>query len=223
MLDMNTPIPEELALADKEPAALADVLPMLDIAASNRFVTLDDPAQINIYLAYMTYRVQRVMYKFCKGSGKAENLSWERFVLFVRQLSFAQTVAKMVVRETVKNFCFCENFNFDVDEVTFIDDSDEETGKDDVLHCSALFSRDEGFALVEYLLLHAELAQYKRQLDQGKHYSWTEFLDELLLKGPLWHQVMMAFSDALVRSDYNPAWENVDLVEALKQSGEQEA
>ena len=119
------------------------------------------------------------------------------FVLFMRQCKPARTAAAIVVRETLKDFCQYGHYNFDATEVN-LNVADEQG---EMLHFSSLFSPTEGISLIESILLFAEIAQYRRLLDQGSKCSWPEFLAQLEEKGPLWNQVSMAFHD--VRNAFN--------------------
>lgn len=122
-------------------------------------------------------------------------------------------MAAIVVRETLKDFYQCGHYNFDVTEVILnVADMQGET-----LHFSALFPPMEGYGLVNSLLLHAELAQYRRQLNQGNDCSWLEFLAQLEGKGPLWDQVSKVFHDALARLDFKPFWQSEKLEKLFKQ------
>ncbi len=201
---------------------LNDLLTALDIVTSNRYMTIANQDEINIYVTYMTYRVQQDLYQVCQGSGLLSGLPWDNFVLLMRGHKQARTAAMVVVRETLKEFFRCGHYNFDVTEVTFIRDSDAGDGEDEMLHCSSLFSTEEGSSLVEGLLFHAEVSQYRRLLDQGKGGTWQEYLNELERKGPTWDQVYAAFQDALARLDFKPVWKSEHLEELVNQTGQPE-
>lgn len=197
----------------KEARVMADLLSTLDIIASDRYVTVESQDELDIYVSYITYRVQQDFYDLGRVYGKFCDMSWDDFVLFMRQCEPARTMAAIVVRETLKDFYQCGHYNFDVTEVTLnVADMQDET-----LHFSALFPPMEGYSLVNSLLLHAEVAQYRRQLNQGNDCSWLEFLAQLEGKGPLWNQVSMAFHDALARLDFKPFWQSEKLEELFKQ------
>lgn len=197
----------------EEVTVMRDLLSAVDIVASNRYVTIDSQDELNVYVRYITYRVQQDFYDLGRECGEFSDMSWDDFVLFMRQCKPARTAAAIVVRETLKDFYQCGHYNFDVKEVT-LNVADEQ---DEMLHFSSLFSPTEGIGLVESLLLFAELAQYRHQLDQGSKCSWPEFLAQLEKKGPLWNQVSMAFHDALARLDFKPFWQSEKLAEQLTQ------
>lgn len=192
---------------------MRDLFSILDIAASNRYVTMDSQDELDVYARYITYRVQQDFYDLGRECGEFSDMSWDDFVLFMRQCKPARTAAAIVVRETLKNFYQCGHYNFDATEVT-LNVADEQG---EMLHFSNLFSHTEGIGLVESLLLFAEIAQYRRLLDQGSKCSWPEYLARLEEKGSLWNQVSMAFHDALARLDFKPFWQSEKLAEQLTQ------
>lgn len=197
-----------------ENQATENLLSILDIVASNRYVTIESQDELDICARYITYRVQQDFYDLGRECGEFSDLSWDDFVLFMRQCKPARTAATIVVRETLKNFYRCGHYNFDVTEVTL----NIADGQNEMLHFSSLFSPMEEIGLVESLLLFAEIAQYRRQLDQGSKRSWTEFLAQLEEKGPLWNQVSMAFHDALIRLDFKSFWQSEKLEKLLIQA-----
>lgn len=213
---------ENQELSGKGIPVLNHLLTALDIVTSNRYMTIANQDTINIYVIYMTYRVQQDLYYVCQENGLLCGLSWDDFVLLMRGHKPARAVAMVVVRETLKEFFRCGYYNFDVTEVTFIRDSDAGNEEDEMLHCSSLFSTEEGSSLVEGLLFHAEVSQYRRLLDQGKGGTWQEYLNELERKGPMWDQVYAAFQDALARLDFKPVWKSEHLEELVNQTGQPE-
>ena len=118
----------------------------------------------------------------------------------------------------MKNFYLFGNYYFDVTEVKLIPDDDTEDREDDILHCSNLFSQDEGRGLIEGILFHAEVSQYRHLRNQGRDFLWQEYLNELEQKGPLWEQVYTAFQDALARLDFKPVWQSERLEELVSQA-----
>lgn len=87
---------------EKVAPVLRDLLSIFDIVTSNRYMTLADQDEINIYVTYMTYRVQQDLYQVCQESGLLCGLSWDEFVLLMRGYKSARTAAMAVVRETLK-------------------------------------------------------------------------------------------------------------------------
>lgn len=213
---------ENQELSGKGIPVLNDLLTVLDIVTSNRYMTIANQDEINIYVTYMTYRVQQDLYQVCQESGLLCNLSWDDFVLLMRGHKPAREAAMVVVRETLKNFYCYGHYNFDVADVEFLQDSDAEGEEGEMLHCSSLFSPEDGSSLVEGLLFHAEVSQYRRLLDQGKGGTWQEYLNELERKGPTWDQVYAAFQDALARLDFKPVWKSEHLEELVNQTGQPE-
>ena len=65
--------------------------------------------------------------------------------------------------------------------------------------------------MVESILLTAEFVQYKRQLADGKGYSWEYFLAEMSENPSLWDETLMAFRDALMKLDFKPLWQSEQL------------
>lgn len=225
MLDKNNNILNEQRLTEENATALQDLLPLLEIAASPCFVTIGNQDELDIYARYMMYRVQQDFYDLVKEYGELKecaeftNMSWDEFVLFVRKTKGARAAAVIVIRETLKGFFQRDNYNFNIEQV-------EKTNfnvADEMIHFSALFAPEEGRGYVECLLFHAELSQYKRQLDKGTDCNWTDFLSELQQGGSLWDQVRAAFIDALTRLDFKPFWQSAELAELLLQQENQEA
>ena len=207
---------------EKVVPVLRDLLSILDIVTSNRYMTLANQDEINIYVIYMTYRVQQDLYQVCQESGLLCGLSWDEFVLLMRGYKSARTAAMVVVRETLKEFYRCGHYDFDVTDVEFLRDSDAEGGENEILHCSNLFTSEEGCGLIENFLFHAEASQYRHLLDQGKSLTWQEYLDELERKGPMWVQVYAAFQDALAKLDFRPIWKSERLEELVNQADKPE-
>ena len=197
-------MPENQEQTEKVVPVLKDLLSALDIAASNRYITLASQNEIDIYVTYITYRVQQDLYQLCQECGLLCDLTWEDFVLLIRQL---------------KEFFHSGQYDFDAAEVKLIQDSDIEDSKDIILHCSNLFSKGEGSGLIEGILFHAEVSHYKRLRNQGKDFLWQEYLDELEQKGPMWVQVYTAFRDALAQLDFKPVWKSEKLEELVRQTG----
>ena len=212
-------MPENQEQTEKVVPVLKDLLSALDIAASNRYITLASQNEIDIYVTYITYRVQQDLYQLCQECGLLCDLTWEDFVLLMRQHKPARTAAMVVVRETLKEFFHSGQYDFDAAEVKLIQDSDIEDSKDIILHCSNLFSKGEGSGLNEGILFHAEVSHYKRLRNQGKDFLWQEYLDELEQKGPMWVQVYTAFRDALAQLDFKPVWKSEKLEELVRQTG----
>lgn len=222
MTDRNEDFHEIEGLTDKEKMVLNDLLSILEVATSNRYVSLENQVELNTYVVYMMYRVQQDLFAVCQENGQFRNLTWEGFVLLMRGYKPARTAAVAVVRETLKNFYRDRHYNFDVTEVKFTYGADAEGGDDDLVHCANLFFDEEGLGLVQNLLFHAELEQFAHQLNQRTGRSWCQFLDELEQKGPLWTQVLAAFQDALARLDFKPVWRSEELEELVQQAEAQE-
>lgn len=207
---------------DQKPAektVLKDLLTVLDVVTSNRYMTLANPNEVDIYMIYMTYRVQQDLYQVCQESGLLCGLSWDNFILLMRGHKPAREAAMVVVRETLKEFFRYGHYNFDVTDVEFLRDSDAEGEESEMLHCSSLFSPEEGSSLVEGILFRAEVSQYRRLLDQGEGCTWQGYLNELGRKGPLWDQVYAAFQDALAKLDFKPVWKSEHLEDLIRRAG----
>lgn len=222
MLTKDENLPENQELTDKEKMMLNDLLSIMEVATSNRYITLESQAELDAYVVYMTYRIQRDLYTVCQENGQFHDLSWDDFVLLMRAHKPVRTAAVIVARETLKNFYRDGHYNFDVTEVKFNYGADAEDGENDIVHCANLFPDEEGLGLVENLLFHAELEQFACQLNQRTGRSWSQFLDELEQKGPLWTQVLKAFQDALARLDFKPVWRSEKLEELVWQAEAQE-
>lgn len=79
------------------------------------------------------------------------------------------------------------------------------------MNCAKLISYDEGCGLIDAILLQAEFVQYRRQLNQGKDYSWEQYIEELLQDKQMWREIKLAFLDALDRLDFRAVWESEEL------------
>lgn len=215
MSDLGRNLPEDQKSAEKVVPVLRDLLSILDIVTSNRYMTIASQNEMNIYVTYMTYRVQQDLYQVCRESGLLCGLSWDGFILLMRGHKPAREAAMVVVCETLKEFFRCGHYNFDVTDVEFLRDSDAEGEENEILHCSSLFSPEEGSSLVEGILFCAEVSQFKQLLGQGKGCTWQEYLGELEQKGTMWEQVYTAFHDALARLDFKPVWKSERLEELV--------
>ena len=181
------------------------------IVSSHLYMTFEDKNELDAYVCYLTYRVQRDLYEVGKKSGQFGELSWREFVWDVRHKKRVRDAAAVVARETLKDFRSKGRFDFDVKEVKLILDSDIKDGSGSDIYSSQLFSVEEGRALVESILLTAEVVQYKRQLAEGKGYSWEYFLAEMSENPSLWDETLMAFRDALMKLDFKPLWQSEQL------------
>ncbi|WP_251316811.1 hypothetical protein [Flintibacter muris] len=183
------------------------------IISTHFYMTLENKDELDAYVYYLTYRVQRDLYELLHEDGQFCDMSWQEFVWDIRQIKQIRNTAAMVVRETLKNFRKKGHFNFDVKEVELFLDSDMDDRRGGNIYSAQLFTVDEGRALVESILLTTEVVQYKRQLARGKAYSWEDYLAELSQKSSLWEETLMAFRDALANLDFKPLWNSEQLEE----------
>ena len=96
-----------------------------DMIISNHFyMTLENKDELDAYVYYLTYRVQRDLYELLHEDGQFCDMSWQEFVWDIRQIKQIRNTAAMVVRETLKNFRKKGHFNFDVKEVELFLDSE---------------------------------------------------------------------------------------------------
>lgn len=174
---------------------------LIEILASNRYITVGNQDEIDALLCYITYRVEWDLYELCQEGGLFCDLPWAGFVLLLRQHKQARSAAIVVVRETLKNFYAHGHYNFDISDVQFTYGND---GDDDMLRCASLFAPKEGQSMIEGVLFRAEVVHYKHQLKSGKCCSWHQYLDGLKQDGPQWDKVVMAYHDALARLDFKP-------------------
>lgn len=188
---------------------------LLEILASNRYITVGNRDEIDVLQRYIAYRVEWDLYEVCQENGLFCNLPWADFVLLLRQHKSARAAAIVVVRETLKNFYTHGHYNFDASDVQFPYDDDPD---DDMLRCASLFSSEEGQSLIEGILFRAEVVHYKHQLRSGKCRSWNQYLDGLKQDRPQWDQVVTAFHDALARLDFKPVWRSERLEELVMQA-----
>ena len=188
---------------------------LLEILASNRYITVENRKEITALACYIAYRVEWDLYEVCQESGLCCGLSWADFVLLLRQHRPARAAAIVVVHETLRSFYAHGHYNFDVSDVQFPYDDDPD---DDMLRCASLFSPEEGESLIEGLLFRAEVDYYKHQLRAGKCHSWHQYLDGLKQDKLQWDNVITAYHDALARIDFKPVWKSERLEELVMQA-----
>lgn len=181
------------------------------IISTHFYMTLENKDELDAYVCYLTYRVQRDLYELFQESGRLSDMTWREFVWHVRHMKRVRDAAAMVVRETLRDFRSKGHFNFGVKDVKLFLDSDMDDQDSSNIYSARLFSAEEGRALVESILLTAEAVQYKRQLARGKAYSWEGYLAELSQKSSLWNETLMAFRDALANLDFKPLWNSEQL------------
>ena len=174
------------------------------LAESHLCMTLEDKKELDAYVCYLTYRVQRDLYELCRESGELGGTSWKEFVWEMRSRERLRQAAAAVARETIEEFRSKSRFNFGVENVTLPPDGGH-------IRSARLFSVEEGRAQVESILLTAEIVQYKRQLARGKAYSWEYFLAEMAQDQSLWRETLMAFRNALISLDFKPRWQSEQL------------
>lgn len=178
------------------------------LISTHFYMTLADKNELDAYVYYLTYRVQRDLYELLQVDGQFCDMSWREFVWYVRHMKRVRDAAAMVARETLKDFRKKGHFNFDVKEVELFLDSDMDDRRGGNIYSARLFSAEEGRALVESILLTAEVVQYKRQLARGKAYSWEDYLAELSQRSSLWNETLIVFRDALANLDFKPLWDS---------------
>lgn len=183
------------------------------IISTHFYMTLKNKDELDAYVCYLTYRVQRDLYELFQEDGQFCDMSWREFVWEIRHIKEIRDAAAMVARGTLKDFRSKRYFNFGVKDVKLFLDSDMDDQDGNNIYSARLFSAEEGRALVESILLTAEVVQYKRQLARGKAYSWENYLAELSQKSSLWEETLMAFRDALVKLDFRPRWNSEQLEE----------
>ncbi len=196
---------------------------LTSILTSNRYFTVERRGEIDAFACYVSYRVQRDLYDLCRENGWFRNLPWADFVLLMRANKSARNAAIVVVFETLSDFFSSECYDFDAKDVVLAYGGDGEDPNDDRISCAQLFSPDEGHALIESFLFLTEITHYKRQLGQGKDYSWQQYLDELERERTLWDEVVIGYRDALARLNFKPAWEArrlTELVKAVTEAGD---
>lgn len=199
---------------------LKDILSSEDdiIVNTHFYMTLEDKKELDAYVCYLTYRVQRDLYELCKENGELSDTSWREFVWDMRHRKRLREAAVIAAQETIREFRRKSSFNFDAENTAPLPDSDLDDRSGDRIYSSQLFPAEEGRAQVESILLTAEIVQYKRQLARGKAYSWKYFLAELAQDQALWHETLMAFRDALMNLDFKPLWRSKRLEKLMKKS-----
>lgn len=191
---------------------------MEEIIASNLFMPLDDDDLIDAYACYLAYRTQRDFYELCQERGQLTGLSWERFVSAMLRCKRARDVAEIVLQETIKKISTTDHFNFDAENKLLYRDVDlADINENDILTYANLLNADKRYGLVLLVLLKVEIAQYCRQLNQGKDYSWEQYLLDVLQNRILWDEIILAFRDVLRRLDFKSVWQSENLEELISQ------
>lgn len=186
------------------------------ILASNRYFTVERRGEIDALSCYVSYRVQRDLYDLCRENGWFRNLPWAEFVLLMRANKSARNAAIVVIFDTLSCFFANEHYDFDAAGVSMIYGGEGENPNDDRISCAQLFPSGEGRTFIESFLFLTEITHYKRQLSQGKDYSWQQYLNELEQDRTLWDEVLIGYRDALARLNFKPAWEARRLAELIK-------
>jgi len=187
------------------------------IVESHLYMTFANKEELDTYVCYFTHRVQWDLYELCKAKGRLGKISWTEFVWGIHHQKKIRDAAMIVAQETFKNFRNKWSFNFGVKDVVLVYNSDMAAQDKGTIYFSPLFDIEEGRALVESILLITEIAQYRRQLANGKAYSWEYFLAELAQESFLWHETLMAFRDAMVNLDFKALWQSEGMEELMKQ------
>lgn len=174
----------------------------------NHYVSIS-PDELEAYAIYLTYRVQRDLYEMCQAMGEIQDMAWEKFIYFMRRNGHAQSTAVMVMQKTLQNFRDRGELRFGITEAELELELPQGANRaDDQFYSAAkLFSDDTGQLLVASILARVEFVEYRRQLDQGKNYSWEHYIDELSQGKQMWHETVMAFRDALLRLNFKPFWQ----------------
>jgi len=181
--------------------------PVEDILKSKCRIVLNDGEDLKAYIFYLSYRVQRDLYEICKEKGILHGKTWDEFIMFVRSYHVIRDTAVSVFMNTLTDFLLNGYFDFKAPETIFR--LDEESVKNDPIVMSRLFSDDESYDIINYILFNAEIIYYQYQLNAGKDYSWEQYLSELILNRQMMNTLMEAFRDALARMDFKPAWEKI--------------
>lgn len=165
-------------------------------SAAAHFRPLENRTELDAYVDYLAYRIQLDLYEAAKAAGVIKKWTWNEFVQALYSDNEGRVTVLMAAFLTLKKFLKKGWFNFGVTEVKLPDIKNED------LHSVKIFRDDIGRSYVENILIQAELAQYKRQLNRGKNYSWERYIDELTQDKQLWQETKRAFIDALLRLDF---------------------
>ncbi len=182
-------------------------LPQHGLLMSKRYASLDQD-ELDAYTVYLTHRVQRDFYEMCQAIGEIKDVPWEEFVQSVQCDSSVRQAAAIVLEKTLQNFRDKDYFHFGVTEAALkLPFGSDDAENEQFLSAAKLFPDDKGRFLVESILIYAEFAQYGRQLNQRKNYSWEQYIDELAQNTQLWQETRRAFIDALLHLDFKPVWQ----------------
>ena len=191
--------------------------PIEKIFTSNRYLSLDDQEEIDVYARYLTYRVQRDLYELCQAEdgGLPDDWSWDDFVLTIRSVKMLRNAAIAACWRTLRDFFHNGFFNFEAEDIHFFHADDVRDQRNGSLRCSQLFPAEERRAIVGAIFFRCEIAYYHCQLNAGKDYTWEQYLEELLERQQMWNALVTAFRDALTRLDFKPAWDSEELAALL--------
>lgn len=187
----------------------------VELMASNRFTAFGDTGEVDTYAAYLSYRVQRDLFHVCQGAGILPDYTWSDFVLELRRNKPARETARAVVREALNRIYTAEQYDFDTANIQFPIDDDGDP-EDDMLHCAAIFTEEEGRALVQEAAFRVELAHYKRLRQDREDFTWEEYQDEMMQLGALNQQSFNAVRRVLMDTDFKPLWKSEALEELTK-------
>ena len=173
---------------------------------SPRVLAIKDRTLIQAYVFYLFYRIQLDLYEMGKEAGLLDHILWDDFVFAVRCHQKTRERSYKVANEAITEAIARESFNFNSAITEFPFDDDTINGAGDVVHCAQLFSFERGEALIDYLLLGIEIAQYGRQLQYGKGYDWEGFITELEVQETMWDETLSALRDTMAGLDLKPFW-----------------
>lgn len=184
------------------------------VLESIAYMPIEDQIELENCSVYLNYRILQDLYEICKSTEQIQDVSRDEFVNFISNIQRTPNIAVIIAMKTLKDFLKNGYFNFGIETKLPCGDSNVEMAQfysDPML----LLPSTIGHYFIQSLLIQTEIAQYKRQLNQGKEYSWEQFIVELTKNKPLWNETLMAFRNALLLMDFKTTTNLERLKEAV--------
>lgn len=164
-------------------------------------------AELDVYAAYLCFRVQRDLYEVLTEEGLFRNLPWEALILQLEWNEDLRTATSFVLLYGI--FLLSESDYFDTPPIS--PDDDFLNNEPDILRGARLFSDESGRKVIQLLMLRVQYFQKLRQDQQETRQSWKEFLKDLSTNEAVWQEFLRGFRHALRYLDFKPLWRQREL------------
>lgn len=169
--------------------------------------------ELDLYAAFLSYRVQRDLFEIFLEKGLFPGLTWTEFLLVMERDEQLQSTSVNVLRTGI----------LELPEQAFLDPAGEsmfdamlanDFQDSDMQHCIRLFSDEMGRAMVNLVMAQGQVFLYAQRIKAGNTQSWTQYLHALSEDEALWAEFLHCFRNALQQIDLKPVWLREDLGEA---------